>query len=232
MEPSHIPEQTKRPTVQEMYDVLKKYNALIVHFSGAPKGAGASRNNNLYPNDLQHAINGHAQGGLSCSTVIPRDNFQGLYRNATGCIGIVLGLKGKESLSGAYPKDCGSNEDEKNKRLSFIQNELAITDIENTITNRPFGNYNEWIIKDYNVLGIFAVSPFEIAFLESPASPPGMPDRLKPDGPVASITSTTPEEVCDQFKGLPIYGFHEKTLCKWVNGHPQSCTHDDIYQLP
>lgn len=103
-----------RPELADVHQFLRKHNALIVHFSGAPKGGGIERNS-MFPNDLEHVVEGRAMGGLSCSVVRPGDVFHGFERNATGCIGVVLDLQSKDSLVAVDPHDCGSIEDENNQ---------------------------------------------------------------------------------------------------------------------
>src|SRR4051794_22220426 len=99
----------RRPEVCAVYKFLKKWNALIIHFSGTPKGAGVERGAaHLFPADLQHVVNRNAMGGLSCSIVKPGDVFDGSQRNATGSIGVVLGLQSRESLVAVNPSDFGS----------------------------------------------------------------------------------------------------------------------------
>ena len=66
-----------RPNLAEIHTVLAKHNALIVHFSGTPKGAGSDFEQ-LFPSDLREVIEGNAQTGLCCSTVLPGDNFADL----------------------------------------------------------------------------------------------------------------------------------------------------------
>ena len=47
---------TSNHTVDDIYRILAKHNALIVHFSGTPKGAGNGINNFFYPDDLKNVI--------------------------------------------------------------------------------------------------------------------------------------------------------------------------------
>jgi hypothetical protein len=59
-----------KPQVPEVHEFLRKYNALVVHFSGTPKGAG-SNFEHRFPNDLLHVVGGNAQSG-----------FNGVFRGA------------------------------------------------------------------------------------------------------------------------------------------------------
>ena len=108
---------SRKPTREEVREFLCQRNALLVHFSGAPKGAGLERGAaHLFPTDLRHVVDGHASGGLSCSVVQPGDVFQGIARNATGSIGLVLDLKSADSLLAVSADDCGSVGDSSGKR--------------------------------------------------------------------------------------------------------------------
>lgn len=221
--------QFTKPSPNEVNRVLRRHNALIVHFSGAPKGSGKMRDNHLYPNDLLHAINNPAQCQLSCSLVVPSDNFSGFARNATGCIGVILGLKSNQSILAAFADDCGSAEDENGSRCVPNQPTLTPACLENTITDRARGSYNEWIVKDYIVLGIFAVAPFEVMSLDLPMHLPEVPDCLKDDKPIEIIKNTNLLAVSDQFNDQHIFGFENQKLCKWVDGKPEPCLHEEIY---
>ena len=98
----------EKPTIEEVYAFLRQKSALIVHFSGTPKGGGSDFDF-LYPDDLKNVIALQAPGGVSCSTVMPGDEFADLGRaNATGCIGTVLGFQSRDSLVSVDPHDCGS----------------------------------------------------------------------------------------------------------------------------
>ena len=72
----------EKPSMQDVYALLKEQNSLIVHFSGSPKGQGEVRSNNGYPNDLKTVLNERAMGGLSCSTVKPAYSHQISHRLA------------------------------------------------------------------------------------------------------------------------------------------------------
>jgi hypothetical protein len=148
----------QKPELAEVHEFLRRRDALIVHFSGAPKGTGIDRGEaHLFPADLRHVVEGHAMGGLSCSVVLPGDKFHGFDRNATGSIGVVLDLTTKDSLVAVAPTDCGSIEDECGKRIVQNETDIATADLEHSLNKRA--NYNEWIIRNYVVRGILAVSP-------------------------------------------------------------------------
>ena len=62
-----------KPEVAEVYKLLERRGALLVHFSGA-KGS-EERSERWFPSDLQTIIQGRAGGGISCSTVTCEDTY-------------------------------------------------------------------------------------------------------------------------------------------------------------
>lgn len=216
-------------TKPEIYELLHKHNVIIVHFSGCPKGSGVERNDHMYPNDLKFVLEGNAQGGLSCSTVKPCDCFHGIERNATGCIGVVLGLKDETSLKAVSPDDCGSSEN-LGVRESWLANEVTAESAAASILNRKSGTYNEWIVGNYQPLGIFAVNPFEVSALFPPPRIPEMPEELQGTDLVPGIKQTTLTEISGLFQDQLIFSFYYGKLCRWEEGTMQEISHDELYR--
>lgn len=207
-----------RPSVREVYDFLRSHDALIVHFSGVPKGTG--HNTDLeFPEDLRSVINGDAQGGVSCSVVKPGDEFADMRKaNATGCIGVVLGLNSPDSLVAIHPHDCGSWVDDNGNRSALPMHSITWETMKSTLTNRPTdprsGRYNEWIVRDYEVLGVFAARPYRIwKTVPSPGS---------------SIALTSVEEVLGYFRGQRVIGFHENGIVDCNS--KEALRHEIIYR--
>ena len=219
-----------RPTEQEINCLLRQKSALIVHFSGAPPGSG-SPYDDVYPVDLKKVITGRCQGGLSCSTVMPNDNFSDLKTaNATGCVGVILGLKSKNSVKDVHAADCGTYV-VNDVRIVPNHRDLSIADLEQTIDARPFGNYNEWVINDYQVLGVFAAAPFFIWALGKPIYPPEMPDYLCASEPQLGITKTCPNAISAEFPELKIFSFVGGQLVNFENGRWEPSEHNDQYPV-
>lgn len=210
----------KKPTVDEVHNILQRHSALIVHFSGAPKGSGVERGH-LYPQDLYHVNNGMAMGGVSCSVVCPTDVFHGDKRNAMGCIGLVLDLTESNSLVAVSPHDCGSIEIS-GKRCVEHEVNISTIDVEKSITNRQPGSHNEWVLRDFKVLGVFAVYPFEISMQSKLCRPEDAPEYFPTDEFVIGLGRTNLTIVQQQFPELPVYSFHQGKLI----GVAQ---HSDIY---
>ena len=218
-----------RPTLQEINDLLRQHTALIVHFSGTPKGSGSEYDYH-YPEDLKRVIAGFGQGGLSCSTVMPNDKFVDLnskIANSTGCIGVILDLKSRQSLRAVHARDCGS----------YLQNDvrivpnlcdLSITDVAKTIEERENDNYNEWVICDYAVIGIFAAYPFYISALEVPSFPSDMPEYLRPSAPQIGIAKTSPNAIAEEFSDLRVFSFIDGQLVCFEKGNWLPADHHEL----
>lgn len=198
----------KRPSVNEVRLFLASRNALIVHFSGCPKGAGFERGH-VYPADLQHVLAREAQGGLAASVVMPGDRFAADFShcNSTGCIGVILDLNSPESLVAVSPHDCGSRDDHQGTREVLDEREITLEDLEQSISLRPRGGYNEWVVKDFRVIGIFAYHPF--MFYEPQPVPrlPDMPEYLLHDAPEFGPSFTTLAEIRQTFPSERLYTF-------------------------
>lgn len=162
-------------------------------------------------------------GGVSCSTVCPNDVFYGTERNAIGCIGLVLDLIEPESIVATSPDDCGSIE-VNGIRTVEREVDIFVTDIENSITKRQPGSYNEWVLRNFKVLGVLAVSPFEIFVTSRLILPEGLPDHLVTNEEVIGVGNTTLAKVKLQFPELPVYTFHQGHII----GVPR---HSDIYRV-
>lgn len=225
------PQAKKKPEVAEVYDFLSKHHALIVHFSGAPKGAGVDRGSaHLFPADLKFVVDGHAMGGISCSTVKPGDTFHGFERNATGCIGVVIGLQHKQSLVAVDPADCGSIENKEGFREVREDKDIGVAELAKTIEDRTF--YNEWVIKEYTALGIFAAPPYEASITQVPVYPDDMPEHLRDNRPAPNFRTVNFQELARTFLDLPIYTFTEGNVRKYNDGNFFDVDHLEIYKAP
>lgn len=158
-----------RPNLGDVHDLLRDKSGLVVHFSGTPRGVAASSFNGGFPDDLLNVLDGAAQSGISCSVVHPGDNFdtQSIYTNATGCIGVIVRLRNPQSLVGAHYKDCGSRVEDGVRTCAQANQPMTIDQVRESILARAPGTYNEWVVKDYDVLGLLFQSPF---FVHTPGN--------------------------------------------------------------
>ena len=220
----------QKPELAQVREFLRNHNALIVHFSGAPKGSGVERGR-LFPEDLNHVLKGAAMGGLSCSVVRPGDVFHGFDRNATGCVGVVLGLQTKDSLVAVDPDDCGSIENaETGIREVPHEHDITVADLDRTLSLRT--EYNEWVVRNYVALGILAVSPLEVSILKVPEYPPDFPDGLRDETPVPDIRRIPPEQMATMFTDQAMYTFGGIQILRRRGDRFVPVNHSEIYSHP
>lgn len=170
-----------KPSIADVHHFLRANDALIVHFSGVPKGV-SSGFEQAYPHDLRNVIAGGAQGGLACSIVTPNDVFVGNRRHAFGCVGVILDLITPGSLAAVSHHDVGSSVID-GKRI-FPDRDITPKDLQESLDLRG-EEHNEWGLRDYKVIGILAIDPYEVC------STPSTDD----------IGNTTPEEIRMEFPG-------------------------------
>jgi len=221
-----MPSALARPSVSDVHGVLSGRNALIVHFSGSPKGAGRDRGF-LYPADLQHVLHGRANGGVSCSTVMPGDVFHGVCRNATGCMGVIVDLMTPTSLTAVSHDDCGSIELPDGTRTVANPVDIHIKDVEDSIVLRRPGCYNEWVVRDFRCVGIFAVHPYEISTRQHLSYPNDMPDWLTPSEPDLNIVTRPISAVSQDFPGMRIFTFCSGRIVDALT--LSEVRHEDLY---
>jgi len=215
-------------TIYELHHILRNSNALIVHFSGTPKGSGAIT---FFPNDLKKAIS-NPHFALSCSTIQPGDYFGNdplMPRRAIGTIGIILDLQGPNSLMAVCPHDAGTSEAREDRPIQ-------LSDCENSMLNRltePSRAYNEWNLENYIVRGIFIIEPFQICITKSIEDVPGaedLPDHMKNQTTV-DISEIALDEVRREFPEQRIYTFVNGQIAEWHPRGGATCvSHDEIYR--
>jgi hypothetical protein len=151
--------QVSRPDVKEVHKVLNAWGGMIVHFSGVPPGTSTGLNLQ-FPDDLKHVLAGNAQGGISCSTVRPGDTFEGPQRNSWGCIGVIARGRTPWSLVGVDAHDCGSRMEPDGLRWCVHADaDLNLDEVVRSLDDRSATDCNEWVIRDFDVLGILLQPP-------------------------------------------------------------------------
>jgi len=208
-----------KPTTNEIYEFLNKVSGLVVHFSGCPKGIG--RENNLYPDDLNKIINDHVHGGLSCSLIIPGDNFSAdkVTNEAIGAIGVIVGFD-EDGLVAVSPSDCGSYAGDDDVRQAF-EKDIKIEDLRSSLTERQ--NYNEWFIKQNKILGIFVFDINNISVIAN--------NNI--DGAEYSIAVYIKfDDVKNTFKNMEIYTFSNGGIARLDRntGEFIKITQGDLYR--
>jgi hypothetical protein len=222
-----------KPSILEVYELLRKHRALLVHFSGTPKGSGAARPCNEYPDDLLNVIALGAMGGLSSSTVAPYDDFSctSHERKSTGSVGVILGLKTPQSLIAAFPGDAGTLTDENDERAAHDRT-VSLAELEESIVNRC--RYNEWIVRDYTPLGILICS--DPIFVDAREELSGY-DDLPPHLQMSSAKSILqPVEISEQkvikifYPKSRVFKFKDSGIYEWRNTEWREISHKHIYE--
>ncbi|MGA7439396.1 MAG: hypothetical protein WBW32_14860 [Luteibacter sp.] len=196
---------------------LARHQALIVHCSGTPKGVGPGRL--PYPADLKHVTQGLAQGGISCSLLKPGDRFHGAGRNSTGSVGLVVAPTSSSSLVAVAPDDIGSYVVE-GVRLGIPEGDVGIGDLESSIVGRG-DSYNEWIVRDFKVIGLFVAEPATTWQEVSLAMTSGHCVQQAKDISVPDITA--------EFPGLPVFTLSGDSILRWSENAWEPAAHSDIY---
>ncbi|MDP5280076.1 hypothetical protein Q9Q95_14185 [Sphingomonas sp. DG1-23] len=217
-----------RPSLSDIHGVLAAHSAVIVHFSGTPKGGGSTFEY-PFPRDLEEVIAGRSLTGLSCSTVMPGDEFCDLNRaNATGCIGVLLGLQTPQSVLDAHPHDCGTYMADGVRQVPHAR-DMTASDFDATITGRANGEYNEWVIANYQVIGLFVAEPYRVSIEVEIDYPEDMPDYLRGAGTAAGFDYKSLAEIATLFPNLPIYAFASGGVVEHIGSAWVPVTHKTLY---
>lgn len=217
---------TKKPSLDEVLAFLGASSALIVHFSGAPKGAGLAGPVRHFPDDLLHVVAGHAVGGLSCSLVTPRDVFHGPMRHATGTVGLVLCPNARQSLLAVSPRNAGSYVDADGTRRAQ-EHDIDLALLEASLSLRG-DRYNEWVVRDFTVLGLFVAEPTSVWRTVPIHLPPEV--AALQGGPIESVVDTSLADAVKDFPALPIYALRDSAICRLDGERWQHIEHADVYR--
>lgn len=183
--------EVARPDVADVHALLREWGGIVAHFSGIPKGMPC-RFNKPYPQDLLSIIGGSAQGGLSCSVVRCTDIFDGFYTHAWGCIGVIVRPRSPHSLVGTSPGDLGSSSDDDGDRhCEPADRDVGLGEVRESLFSRLDVVRNEWVVRDYDVLGILAQPPYGVETVGK---------------------FTTPAQIIESFSPKPIFQFQGSVL--------------------
>jgi hypothetical protein len=214
-----------RPSVEEVYAFLRRHSALIVHFSGTPKGAGSNYDYE-FPADLWNVLN-TSTGGISCSLVKPGDEFNDLRTaNATGCIGVVVGLSNAGSITAVDPHDTGSMV-LSGERIAQHSRDIYISDLEASLTERI--SYNEWCVKNYVPLAVFGALPLRISRMQVPEYPPDFPSFMRDNQKLPNFSYLTFPELRDIFPDTRLITFCDHSLLELKGQSFEAINHSDVY---
>lgn len=211
-----------KPSMDEIRDFLARHKALIVHCSGTPKGVGPGQK--YYPDDLLNVLRGAAQGGISCSVVKPGDLFHGPERHATGSVGLVIAPITPDSLVAVDPRDAGSQVQD-GIRTVGQEVDIGVPELERCFAERGPA-YNEWVLRDFNVIGVFVGEP--------PATTQPVMIPMPPESELPPFVTTDEQplrtfDIAKVFTDLPVYTLKGDRVLQWKNGAWAPVNHADIY---
>ncbi|GAA0759949.1 hypothetical protein GCM10009076_11140 [Erythrobacter ramosus] len=107
--------------------------------------------------------------------------------------------------------------------------DMSAADVELTITDRANCTYNEWVVADYSVIGLFAAAPFRISAKEPIQYPEDMSSWLRSDTDALGFKHLAIQDLLTEFHPLPIYSFRGGKLVGWVSGNWCPILHHQLY---
>lgn len=108
------------------------------------------------------------------------------------------------------------------------EHDINLGDLERTLADRT--TYNEWVVRDYVVRGIFAVEPFEVSVLEVFDLPPEVPEEFRLETPDLNIRRSSLKDVESAFPDQDVYTFKSGKILKVTADQCVPVEHDDIYR--
>jgi hypothetical protein len=174
-------------TYEELIWSLRRIPALIVHFSHHAK----MREDGTFPEDLLASALNSGLWPLSCCLVWPDHKM-----NLPGSIGVVLRPRSLSSIVSVGSDDTAS--------MSFDWQEgtlgahLTAEELKQSMEVQS-GNYNEWRVRDCDVVGVYVEEPLQA----KKAGPQFDPDDNYLVQDIA-LETIQPEELYRNFADLPI----------------------------
>jgi len=127
-----------------------------------------------------------------------------------------------KSIVAVAPHDAGSYV-ENGARVVAHEVDIEVTDLNQSLTERG-DNYNEWVVRNFKVVGLFVAEPATTwQDVPMPMSE-GMPTHI-----IGQDVDISIPQLAEDFKGLPIYSLSEREIlrCTASGWHPVA--HSDIY---
>jgi hypothetical protein len=181
-------------------------------------------------------LSGAARTGVSASVVTLADRFgMSNLPHATGCVGVVLSPRSTTSLVAVSPHDCGSIIDVNGVRTVLKEVDIYPDDLDASLDGRGGDHhYNEWVIRDFDVAGVFAVEPFEVMVKGPPIDFSNHPDpelRFQGIVDVGWMEAHRSEaDILATFAGLPIWSLRRGALTR-LDQMGATDTADTIYPI-
>ena len=141
--------------IADLHAALCQRPALIVHFSGVPKGVG---HNISYPDDLIYVLENPLEI-LCCSAVEPGDVAHDPPR-ATGSVGIVIDPLAEDSIVYVNHEDLGSPPETAKRRT--WDRATSVKDCVRSFRRDGYSYYNEWLVGPYRIVGLFVAQGAQV----------------------------------------------------------------------
>lgn len=160
--------------ISDLRALLRERPALIVHFSGCPRGVGRDTH---YPCDLSSVI-ANSQEIICCSTIEPHD-FDVPPFGGSGFVGVVLDPLGEEGIVFVDHEDHGAPPTTE-QRLAMDRPE-SLAACARTFTRDGATPYDEWLLGPSRVVGIFVAPGAQVH------TPDGSFDSVTPADVLSSL---------------------------------------------
>lgn len=141
--------------ISDLRALLRERPALIVHFSGCPRGIGRDIN---YPNDLLGVI--AAPHEIICCSTIESHDFDVLPFGGSGFVGVVLDPLDEQSVVYVDHEDHGAPPSTP-QRLAMDRPE-SLADCARTFTRDGATPHNEWLVGPSRVIGVFVAPEAQV----------------------------------------------------------------------
>lgn len=141
--------------VSDLRALLCRRPALIVHFSGVPKGIGCDIN---YPKDLAYALAN--PGEILCCSTIEAGDFNAFPFRSSGFVGVVLDPIDEASIVFVHHDDVGAPKTTVERKM--WDRAESLESCERTFTRDGEFPYNEWLVGPSRAVGIFVAPAAQI----------------------------------------------------------------------
>ena len=142
-------------------EFLRRREALLCHFSSPMRTCRSI----IFPDDLTKAM--ELKEKVVCfSTILADDkgpsrvNESANEENAVGSVGIIVDIEDTGCVVAVDSHDCGSILDRDTGERTYCTNGPTEENCAASIDERK--GYNEWLVKNYRVVGIFVFEPIYV----------------------------------------------------------------------
>ncbi len=195
----------ERPSVADVHEVLRAHRSLLAHFSSYPPMDSGHGESPAYPENLIGVFNRQCPGGICCSTFSASDKLDAGV-NVSGYIGVLLRPASNRSIVAVALGDVGSRYLNGRREFSMPLGPVTRTDLDKSIRDRSEADWNEWIVDDYEPIGIITLGV----------------------GAAYGKGTQSPEQLFEIF-GYPVYRFEDGQLVRLHGDRWIPADHGDLY---